>query len=215
MIYREFSQEIKDTDKFAADKGSNVWVNCVEDSEDKCWQKGDTCVPGCTKCSKPTGKDTTICEVCDDTKHWELNSLDNTCKCKDGWELNVRTQTCDCEAGKYLGQSDADKAAGKVPTLADCKACTGDCKTCTGEAAGAMCSSCKEKFYLKADQTCAECLAPNVMSDGNCIATIKFKGQNWYLVRRVYSTKRWHKATDDGLGTQFYGNYLPSYDDTS
>ena len=216
MVYRDGGHVMPNSRSkilYTDHKGSNVWVNCVEDSEEKCWQIGDTCGPGCTKCSKPTGKTTTICEVCDDAKHWELNSKDNTCQCKTGWELNARTQTCDCESGKFLGQSDADKTAGKTPTLADCKACAGDCKTCTGDAY--VCSSCKDKFYLKADQTCAECVAPNVMTDGNCITTMKFKGQTWYLVRRVYSTKRWHRATDDGLGTQSYGNYVPSFDDTS
>lgn len=44
---------------------------------------------------------------------------------------------------------------------------------------------------------------------------MKFQEQTWFLVRRVYSSKRWHRATDDALGTQSYGNYVPEAADTS
>ena len=50
------------------------------------------------------------------------------------------------------------------------------------------------------------------MNGETCFKTKEINDYKWYLVRRNYREKYWHMATDNALGSNFYGKYIPDDD---
>jgi hypothetical protein len=106
---------------------------------------------------------------------------------------------------------DYKKTICKSPGCLDCKPDNENCVKCDSSKGYFKVQIKKDASGTSTKSYCHHCTFSNTTKNymdpktGNCIGSMEFRSEKWFLVRRSASTTITHPAKDNALGTESYG----------